>query len=180
MKTILVICLLMVLQSFTSSLQTNENIIQNTTHYIGEEFKDGIVFFVYLETDGSEHGLIVCKEEQLHTRWQNRASLVDATSMVNGLMNSSKIIGSPAITYVHHIGESWYLPSINELGLLWRSRNKIESILLAVGQSLSKTIYWSSTEHAELSALGFNFDGGYSGDPSFKTKHFTVRAIKSF
>jgi hypothetical protein len=180
MRTIFTVSLIFIFGSFTFSLNNPTFTSQKMTHYIGEEFQDGVVFFVYLGTDGVEHGLVVAKEEQALTRWQNRASLVGSNSMADGKSNSLKINASPAITYVHHFGEGWYLPSINELGLLWRTREKVDTNLSISGQVLSKTVYWSSTEHAALSALGFDFNGGYSGDPSFKTNHYTVRAIKSF
>lgn len=176
MKTVVASICLFISCSFCPAWRITENL----THKVGDEYLEGVIFYLYTGTDGAEHGLIVAKEERQHVRWQNKATLVHANSMTDGQENTKLLTFSPARTYVESLGEGWYLPSISELGLLWGRRKEVNATLSRVGQPFSKTTYWSSTEYVELSALDFDFNGGYSGGRSLKTHHFTVRAIKQF
>ena len=176
MKTFLASVLLLFICSFSPAFNNKQALL----HKIGDEYQGGVIFYIYQGTDGFEHGLVVAKEERQHIRWQNKSTLVHANSMTDGDDNTKLLTFSPARTYVESLGGGWYLPSINELGLLWGSRKVVNSKLGTLGQPLSKTTYWSSTEYVELSALDFDFSGGYSGGRSLKSHHFTVRAVKKF
>lgn len=164
----------------TTLLSSFSQVQKGMRHTVGEELEEGVIFYLFIGEDGKEHGLVVSKEEQINTRWQNAPSLVNANSMTDGEENTNLMTRSPARAYVESLGEGWYLPSINELSLLWMSREEANVTLNIVGKPISKTTHWSSTEYVDLSALDFDFDHGYSGGVSLKTHHFTVRAVKKF
>ena len=152
------------------------------THYIGEEFEGGVVYYLTKGEDGIEHGLIVSKTEKTHTKWQDKNSFVKANDSEDGAVNTKLMVHSPAKKYVTSLGEGWYLPSIDELSHLYHFRAEVSETLSSGGFTpLSETaIYWSSTEFVAQSAFAFDFDGGYSGDHSYKFQPYVVRGVKAF
>ena len=157
----------------------------NTTHYVGESFLGGIIFSLYKGSDGLEHGLIVALTEQASTKWQNTGALVNATRSEDGGFNTALMTNSPAANYIKSLGAGWYLPSIDELTLLYNNRYNVQKALRAGSYSLlSNTgVYWSSTEFDNSSAYGFTFGGAGNGGSSYpddKTNPFTVRGVRAF
>jgi hypothetical protein len=157
----------------------------NTTHYVGELYGGGIVFSVYKGSDGLEHGLIVALTEQESTKWQNTGALVNATRTEDGVFNTALMTGSPAANYITSLGAGWYLPSIDELGLLYYNRYNVQKALRAGSYTLlsNTAIYWSSTEYDATNAYGFIFGGGSGGgfnNGEDKTNLFTVRGVRTF
>jgi len=157
----------------------------STTHYVGELYGGGIVFSVYKGSDGLEHGLIVALTEQASTKWQNTGALVNATRSEDGGFNTALMTNSPAANYITSLGAGWYLPSIDELTLLYNNRYNVQKALRAGSYSLlSNTgVYWSSTEFENYSAYGFTFGGAGNGGSSYpddKTNPFTVRGVRAF
>ena len=157
----------------------------NTTHYVGESFGGGIIFHLYKGSDGLEHGLIVALTEQASTKWQNTGALVNATRTEDGVFNTALMTGSPAANYITSLGAGWYLPSIDELGLLYYNRYNVQKALRAGSYTLlsNTAIYWSSTEYDATNAYGFIFGGGSGGgfnNGEDKTNPFTVRGVKAF
>ena len=160
--------------------------ITGWSHYLGEEFDGGFIYHLYIGSDGLEHGLIVNKIESISNtqeQWQSSGSLVGADRTDDGIYNTNLMINSPAATFIASLGAGWYLPSIDELNLLWQSRFITNKALRADGgvtALLSTTSsYWSSTEHGPTNAFKFSFDSG-SSSSSDKTDTHIVRAIKSF
>jgi len=153
------------------------------TYKIGQEKDGGIIFYLYIGDDGLEHGLIVSKTEQASTKWQNAGALVNANSKWDGAYNTSLMTDSPAKNYVQTLGPGWYLPSIDELSILWQNRYLVDKALNSAGCGgctlLSDTSYWSSTERGATYAWRFFFDIGYvNGTP--KTDACTVRGVRAF
>ena len=148
------------------------------THYLGESYLGGIVYYLYKGSDGLEHGLIVSLTEST-IRWQWLDILVNADRFEDGVYNTNRMTG-PIVTYLATLGADWYLPSIDELGLLYRNRYHVQKALRASGNSLlSDDMYWSSTEYNDIYAMRFGF---FYGSPSngSKSSANTVRAIKTF
>ena len=89
--------------------------------------------------------------------------------------------GSAAATYVTGLGAGWYLPSIDELGLLYYNRFTTNKALRTGGFTLlsSTAYYWSSTEDGTNRAYPFYF--GY-GEILYNYKDDThyVRAVRAF
>ena len=150
------------------------------THYIGETFNGGVIYYLYKGSDGLEHGLIVSTTESI-AKWQTTGVLVNADRSWDGVYNTNLISGSPAVNYIGTLGPNWYLPSLDELILLHGSRFEVNKALFANNQTLLSLFlyYWSSTEYSASEALSYDFLTGYT-DVSGKTLNYGVRGIKSF
>jgi len=164
------------------------------THYIGEVFGGGVVFHLWKNVQGVEHGLIVDKTDlSAFQDWSNVHPYVVGTSAQSrwdGLSNSNAIVGqsghtnSAAALCLNSTssGQSdWYLPSIDELTLLWNNQFNVNKSLSSIGGAtrLVMNYYWSSTEDANSSSWYFNFiDGG----ANFYNKYnqLYVRAVRAF
>jgi hypothetical protein len=150
------------------------------THYLGEPYLGGIIFYLYKGSDGLEHGLIVALTEST-AAWQTSPTLVNANRTEDGAYNTTLMTGSPAATYITSLGAGWYLPSIDELGLLYYNRYSAQKGLRAGSHTLlsNTAFYWSSTEYLATDAWTFGF---YSGDAGiyYKLNTYSVRAVRAF
>jgi hypothetical protein len=166
----------------------------NFTHYIGEEFGGGVIFHLWKDAQGVEHGLIVDKMSlSFGAAWSNvdQDSIGNtATSLNDGLSNSTAIVGQPGHTTSAAAlclnstngGQSdWYLPSIDELTLLlWYNRFNVERALSNIqgASEISVGAYWSSTER-DLNAFYHSFPNcNYC--LTAKSSALYVRAIRAF
>ena len=152
---------------------------------IGQAYNGGIIFYI----DGSgQHGLIVSTADLLTNNqsaqisWKKGPNVVTGASGVavgTGASNTQKIVNALGSTgqyaallcdkYKSGIYKDWYLPSKNELNLLYQQK----AIIGISGQ------YWSSSE----ASLGKAWDQEFGGGFAFKdSKRFTlqVRAVSSF
>lgn len=148
--------------------------------YLGKDTLGGIVYHIYKGSDGMDHGLIVAKTESTAS-WQDPTSLVGANRSWDGVFNMDLMTNSLAKTYVVGLGTGWYLPSIDELSLLWHNRFHANQALSAGAYTLlSQTAtYWSSTENFATVAWYFNFTNG-NATFNNKTSAHSVRAIRAF
>jgi hypothetical protein len=165
------------------------------THYIGEEFGGGVVFHLWKDNLGVEHGLIVALNNQSTSQtWSNVAGTqigATAQSSWNGLTNSNAIVAqsghtsSAAKLCVDLVagGQSdWYLPSVDELSLLWHNRFNVNKTLSTIGGATILPffdVFWTSSEYLALNAWYFNFGNGYAINIA-KSTAFYVRAIRAF
>jgi len=173
---------------------TNISIVGNTisavgggssnNFYLGQDTLGGIVFYIYIGSDGNQHGLIVNKNEST-AQWQSSGTTTNATRSWDGVFNTGLMTGSPAATYVNGLTDGgftdWYLPSIDELSLLWHSRFTTNKALNDGSFTLlSNTAnYWSSTELNATYAFSFYFYSG-NANTNFKTNTYSVRAVRAF
>lgn len=150
------------------------------THYLGEPFNGGIIYYLYKGSDGLEHGLIVAFTES-QAQWQTLHTFVNANRSEDGATNTSLMTGSPARTYINTLGAGWYLPSIDELTLLYYNRYSAQKGLRTGGYTLLSAVadYYSSTEFDTNGAYGFNFQLGLSSD-IWKSSIMNVRGVKAF
>ena len=150
------------------------------SHYLGEDFNGGIIYHLYKGSDGLEHGLIVSKTESTAV-WQATGTLTGANRTWDGAFNTNLMTSSSAATYVTGLGAGWYLPSIDELSLLWQSRFTTNKALNTGGFTLLSTTanYWSSTEANAFSAFGFDFYTG-SAYGTNKSSTGSVRGVRAF
>ena len=166
----------------------------NFNHFIGEEFGGGVIFHVRKDAQGVEHGLIVDKVDLSSSQvWSNLDTTLigfSAQSAWDGLSNSNAIATQPGHTNSAAAlclnstngGQSdWYLPSIQELNLLWNNYQTIARSFLQISGAtqLSPEDYWSSSEADNDYTVNFAFSYGSSeGDSKISAKY--VRAVRSF
>lgn len=154
--------------------------------YLGQDTLGGIVFYIYRDQNGEEHGLIVSKNESASALdWQTAATTTNARRSYDGVYNCALIIGSPAVNYATSLADGgftdWYLPSIDELYLLFGARFHVNRVLEGSGFALlgNSRRYWSSTENNGTRAFEVNFNRGFTNARG-KTSNNWVRAIRAF
>jgi hypothetical protein len=168
------------------------------THYIGEQFGGGVIFHVWKDAQGVEHGLIVDLNDLGQEVWSNINNQLigsSAQSSWDGLSNSNAIIAQAAHTNSaaalclnsNNGGQSdWYLPSILELNMLWNNYYTVDRILFQIsGASQMGNVFWSSKESFNASgAWYFDFDTGTAENNGTtgleKSTLMNVRAIRAF
>lgn len=165
------------------------------TRYLGEAFGGGVIFHLWKDNQGIEHGLVVATTNQSNTEvWSNIGNVVIGTSAQStwdGLSNSNAITAQSGHTnsasnlclnLVSGGQTDWYLPSIDELSLLWHNRFNVNKTLSTIPGAETLPIsayYWSSTEFNLTNAWRFYFhDGGATN--TIKTGTQRVRAIRAF
>ena len=166
----------------------------NFTHYIGEQFGGGVIFHLFKDAQGVEHGLIVDKTDLSTSQvWSNiQTTLIgpSAQSNFDGLNNSTAIVGqsghtnSAAALCLNSTngGQSdWYLPSIQELNMLWNNYYTVARSIsqIAGATQLGSNVYWSSSEYNASNALSFGFSSGYA-NIYIKNYTYYVRAVRAF
>jgi hypothetical protein len=161
----------------------------SNTHYIGESYGGGIVFYVY---DNGQHGLIAATADQItNIEWYNGTYRITGTAgdgLNAGAMNTALIVATQmadgqggnfaakvCADYSVSVGGitygDWYLPSKYELNLLYQQK-------VVVG-GFTNINYWSSCENDATIAWFQSFDTGVQ---AFGYKYYTayVRAIRAF
>jgi hypothetical protein len=163
--------------------------IEVESHYIGQSYCGGIVFYV---CDNGQHGLIAAERDQDEAiGWNNginRYTNTTGDGIRSGEMNTTLIIALQ--TNDNQIGNfaakvcadysvtvggvtygDWYLPSKYELNLLFLRKNDIGGF--------RANYYWSSTELSGISAWAQNFTSGLQYNLK-KNLPYSVRAIRAF
>jgi hypothetical protein len=151
--------------------------------HLGKDTLGGIVYYIYIGSDGNQHGLIVNKNESTAV-WQATGTLTNASRSWDGAFNTALMTSSAAATYVNGLTDGgfsdWYLPSIDELGLLYYNRFSANKALSTGSFTLlSPSNYWSSTEYNTTGAFYFGFYGGYAYSVT-KANTISVRAVRAF
>ena len=166
----------------------------NFTHYIGEQYGGGVIFHLWKDTTGAEHGLIVAITDQSMSKaWSNLTSTLigpSAQSLWDGLSNSNAIVAQAGHTssaaklcldLVSGGQSDWYLPSIQELNMLWNNYYTVAKALSQISGAtqLSNNYYWSSSEDFNNDACYFLFNYGFT-DYYIKYMENYVRAVRAF
>lgn len=148
-------------------------------HYLGEEYLGGIIFYLYTDNTGAQKGLIVSKTEGEAT-WGG-STYLGANKLSNGTFNTNLMPTGTgtARSWVQTLGEGWYLPSIDELSILWHNRFHINNSSASGLSLLSIQQYWSSTEYGSESSFTFRFNTGVTFSQTKTNTHY-VRAIRAF
>lgn len=169
-----------------------------TTYSVGDFAQGGIVFWV---DETGQHGLVAAKEDQddgSGIQWYN-GSYTDTEAHGDGVyageMNTMLIIanqGSNSNDYAagvcanYTVTESdvtygdWYLPSKEELNLMYQNKEDIDATAGNNGGSgFASYYYWSSTEDNNNNAWLQYFDNGGQED-ALKHAPFRVRAVRAF
>jgi len=168
-----------------------------SSRFIGEQYGGGVIFHLWKDNAGIEHGLIVSIIDQSTSQaWSNITSTLigsTAQSSWNGLSNSNAIVGQAGHTnsaaklcldLVSGDQSDWYLPSIDELFFLWNNRlyvNRTLSNIIGATVLPNSARYWSSTEDDASVVWGFHLgDGGANVNRYGKTSYRSVRAVRAF
>lgn len=171
----------------------------NGGHYIGEKFGGGVIFHLYRDSTGTEHGLIIAANDiSISTSWDSTPSCLAGTcvnvryaeSTYNGSGNSTAIVNdvnSPLTAAAQCIAYSsggftdWYMPSLQELNMLWNNLFDVNRTMesMANAQTMRFAVYWSSTEVDAIGAWNFSF---MTGQASYwdKIATYNLRAIRKF
>ena len=160
-----------------------------SSHYIGESYGGGIVFYVY---DNGQHGLIASTASQsTGIQWYNGVARITGTAgdgLNGGAMNTAIIVATQisdwavgnfaakvcadySVTVGGNTYGDWYLPSKVELNLLYLQKSVVGGII--------NTYYWSSSEYSYAYSWGQSFLSGSQGYYP-KSNPFDVRAIRAF
>jgi hypothetical protein len=167
-----------------------------STHYIGELFGGGIIYHLWKDSTGIEHGLIASlKDISSGSVWSNVNTLCAPSnglppqmSPASGASNTKLIINqtghvtSAAYLCTQYRGggyDDWYLPAVWELRLLYNQAYTIEKIL-GTESKLRFVDYWSSTEEFITIAWTTSFSNGWSSGSHPKSELNPVRAVRSF
>ena len=171
----------------------------STTYSVGDFAQGGIVFWV---DETGQHGLVAAKEDQsTGVRWYAGTygnTQAKGDGPFSGEANTSIIIaaqvaiGDDGSTYAARIcnelqvtegGKTygdWYLPSKEELDLMYQNKATIDATAgVNGGSGFASAYYWSSTEDLNDYAWGQGFGNGSQGD-SDKGVTLRVRAVRAF
>jgi hypothetical protein len=158
------------------------------SHYIGESYGGGIVFYVY---DNGQHGLIASTADQsTGIRWSggsftytmaredgvcagkaNTTIIIASQGYGDGATYAARVCGEYSVTIGSVTYGDWYLPSKYELNLMFLQK----SIL----GGFSNNAYASSTEIDNIGVWVQNLNSG-GQDGGNKSLTFYVRAIRAF
>ena len=166
------------------------------SHYIGEAFGGGVIFHLWKDAQGVEHGLVVATTDQSAAQvWSNIDNVEigqTAQSSWDGLSNSNAIVTQSGHTssaaklcldLVSGGQSDWYLPSNQELSMLWNNYFTVVKSLSQISgasQLASVSNYWSSSEGNSTYAWYVSFDQGGLGYDHLKVRTFYVRAVRAF
>lgn len=147
---------------------------------LGQHFGGGVIFYI----DGSgEHGLVAAEQDvDFKVKWADTCCKTNASfvEVGRGMHNTNSIfesfgVGNYAASVCRQLDvngyKDWFLPSKNELNLLYQKRNLVGGF--------STDYYWSSSEKDSLHAWYLYFPYG----PQYfvnKDSVARVRAVRAF
>jgi len=153
-----------------------------TGGYVGDNYQGGII--AYIDNSG-EHGLIAASSDQsTGIQWYNGSSNdtgANGTTIGTGQSNTTKIVqaqdsGSYAAKLCDDLVlndySDWYLPSKDELNMLYQNR-------ILIGGFDTSSNYWSSSEYNYEAAWGQYFATGAQSAYG-KRAMCRVRAVRAF
>ena len=163
-------------------------------HFIGEHYGGGVVFDVWKDTAGVEHGLVVdITDLSAAQAWSNvTATLIGASaqSVWDGLSNSNAVIAqaghtssAASLCFGSTNGgySDWYLPSIQELNKIWANYCNVGRTLSQISGAtqFAAERYWSSTEYSVTSIFYFHYLTAVITNDS-KSRVYHVRAVRAY
>lgn len=132
--------------------------------YLGQDTLGGIVYYIYKNATGIQHGLIVSKTETTSSWDAIGGTTTGANRTDDGAFNTA-LMPTATGDAANGLSAGWYIPSIDELGLLYYNRFSAQKGLRAIGATALSNLnatYWSSTEYNATYAVYFSFNFGYA------------------
>ena len=175
----------------------NENVDENGCHAVlGNYALGGVIFYI---DETLNHGLVVALNDNESGEWGcSDEEILNAndSTLGSGYRNTLAILASDcepagisaiiaaysASTFISEdtLVNDWYLPSIDELKLLYQEREWIDdSLTVYNGKRFENTTYWSSTQSGTDKAKSLSFGNG-STKSSYKISVNEVRSIRAF
>ncbi len=162
-------------------------------HYIGQPAEGGIIYYLYQDSLGKEHGLVVSlKNLTREAEWGPKDKEVEnCTSTWDGQSNTQAILMATRDTtkaaglcdkYSSQGYDDWYLPAIYELQAMNTHLFTLEKALDAIkgADEIEMNLYWSSTQSNAASAWFYSFYESKATNYYDKTSKTLVRAVRSF
>lgn len=153
--------------------------------YYNRDGKQGVVFEVW---DNGRHGKIISLD-QTKTQWDLRNEKVrdrtyadsksDGKANTDTIMSRSDSKNFDAFEWCRAKGEEWYLPSKDELRVVYDNKSKINATLTKLKRVELDDWYWSSTEYKGFWARRVDMSEGYA-DYGNKSNYYYVRAVSAF
>src|SRR5690554_5516449 len=170
-----------------------------STLAIGDSYQGGIIF--WLDATG-QHGLIAATADQsTGIQWYNgtyrytgtagdglyagamNTAMIVATQMADNQSGSfaAKVCADYSVTVDGVTYGDWYLPSKEELDLMYQNKATIDATAgVNGGSGFASDFYWSSTEANNSTAWAQYFDNGGQFNFSKNTSSTRVRAVRAF
>jgi len=198
-KPILIALIIVFIASCSKESITNTPTQTTQSHRIGELFGGGIIFNIYKDKTGIEHGLISSLADiSMSTYWSapgaGGGTETKAISSWNGQLNTQNIISILGFSataanlcksYTGGNFTDWYFPSILELQTL-RDQQAILNDVLENDQDITSTVfspelYWTSVEvDGGGGAYTVDFRTGTVGYQNKQAVLCKLRAIRKF
>lgn len=181
--------------------KTAESVSSVTTYSVGDFAHGGIVFWV---DETGQHGLVCAKQDQstgvgwhagtfgntraygdgLYAGEANTLIIIAAQVAIgdDGNTYAARICNELQLTESGNTYGDWYLPSREELALMYQNRASINATATANGgSSFVNAFYWSSTEENNTNyAWVHDYTSGSNSYISQKNTSHRVRAIRAF
>jgi hypothetical protein len=163
----------------------------SSPRYIGESYGGGVIFYLYKDSLGVEHGLIVSIADLGTTSvFSNITTSLGTTTTWNGQTNTNLIKAQVGATsgawklcddYTYSGYSDWYLPAVDEFSLLGQNRFHVNKTLSTIvgANTLGAFTYWTSSESAGTNAWTYLNGNKYVSEQG-KSSAGKVRAIRQF
>ena len=157
---------------------------EEVTYQVGDLAEGGIVFYV---DETGQHGLVAAMEDLEETyHWGCYGDIMlgaDQQGIGFGLQNTNEILlscsdrpiaASVALDYQFNEFSDWYLPSKDELRLIYTDIGNIDGFV--------DNFYWSSSENDSVNyGWGTNFSNGWQTVTNYSEEYTAyVRPIRAF
>jgi|GEM_PF-2205809 len=169
------------------------------SHFIGEAYGGGVIFHLWKDAQGVEHGLVVELDNQpTNLPLSSSSHIIGSTaqSTWNGNGNSTAIanhfggsagVAAFCLNLVSAGYSDWYLPSIDEIRLLFINRFNVNQTIAAIQASsnpnallIGESGLWSSTEKWGNSDAWYFWIAEGRSLATAKTGVIAARAIRKF
>jgi hypothetical protein len=152
-----------------------------STPYIGQNYAGGIVFYV---DETGLHGLVCAPSDQGNASWGCQGTdIATGNAIGTGAVNTAAIVAgctTPGIAakicddLVLNGYSDWYLPSVDELGLMYSNL-----YLKSIGNFDAYGSYWSSSQANASEAWYCHFNNGFQWHQEKRYSN-QFRAIRAF